>query len=72
MGPPKTTPSKQKNTLFSYFAKSPASSQVQQHTDKQADVLSPKKSPNRPKVKPEQKNATVKGLLSNNHPWCCI
>lgn len=61
MGPPKATPSKQKNTLFTYFAKSPAPSLNKNEKVKPTDVLSPKKSPNKPKFSPKQTGATAKG-----------
>ncbi|WAR00452.1 MSH6-like protein [Mya arenaria] len=50
MGPPKSTPAKQKNTLFTYFSKSPCTPQSDD-TSKNIEntVLSPKKSPNRGK-----------------------
>jgi hypothetical protein len=48
---PKVTPAKQKNTLFSYFAKgsTPKEKEGDQNT---GDVLAPKKSPNKAKVSP--------------------
>ena len=49
---PKPTPSKQGNTLFSYFNKSPAPSRSQQSQKPNSqDVLSPRKSPNESKGK---------------------
>jgi len=51
MGPPKQTPSKQKNTLFSYFSKSPHPPQKPVEVNKDdVAILSPKKSPNRGKL----------------------
>ncbi|KAH3713479.1 hypothetical protein DPMN_073272 [Dreissena polymorpha] len=51
---PKPTPSKQGNTLFSYFSKSPCPPAKEKIENTANDVLSPKKSPNRPaKKKPD-------------------
>lgn len=44
---PKQTPSKQGNTLFSYFSKSPAANKSSQPNVNGSDVLSQKKSPNK-------------------------
>jgi len=60
MGPPKSTPSKQANTLFSYFAKSPIPTQNIDATQKTPkEVLSLKKSPN--EAKTTQKVPAAKG-----------
>lgn len=64
MGPPKATPSKQKNTLFSYFSKSPAPSNVGATNDTSNDILSPKKSPNRCSSKSNvSEKGNAKGIL---------
>ncbi|XP_048728354.2 DNA mismatch repair protein Msh6-like isoform X2 [Ostrea edulis] len=45
---PKQTPSKQGNTLFAYFSKSPVPTKSSQSNVNGSDVLSQKKSPNKP------------------------
>ena len=56
---PKATPAKQKNTLFSYFAKG---STPKEGDQSKAAVLAPKKSPNESKVSPA--TPLKKGILS--------
>ena len=46
MGPPKITPSKKGNTLFSYFSKSPSVNKNNSSINSTDEVLSPKRSPN--------------------------
>ncbi|KAL3892164.1 hypothetical protein ACJMK2_004398 [Sinanodonta woodiana] len=56
---PKSTPGKQKNTLFSYFNKSPAAQNSIKSETNGNDVLSPKRSPNN-KKSPSSKNTPSK------------
>ena len=46
MGPPKATPAKNGNTLFSYFSKSPSVNKNNSSINGTDEVLSPKRSPN--------------------------
>lgn len=78
---PKQTPSKQGNTLFSYFSKSPAASKSSQPNVNGSDVLSQKKSPNKQenptpvkqaKKEPNDQNFKVGDIVWSKlagYPW---
>ncbi|XP_061180194.1 DNA mismatch repair protein Msh6-like isoform X2 [Saccostrea echinata] len=70
---PKPTPSKKGNTLFSYFTKSPAATKNSQPNLNGSDVLSQKKSPNKPDeatpAKQAKKQAETQSFGAGDIVW---